>query len=212
VTREGGRQDGRDGGGISSSRWAAFYDAVVDRPPHETIVEALDRFEREGRIGFAVDLGCGDGRETVELVRRGWRVLAIDGEPEAIERLRRRVEPGTVETAVARFEDAVWPDADLVNEGFSLPFCPPAHFGAVWRRIRGSLLPGGRFSGQLFGDRDGWAGERGMTFHAAADAELLFDGLELERFEEVEVDGQTAVGDPKHWHVYHVVARRPVGA
>ena len=191
------------------SSWAAFYDAVADRPPHDTVVEALDRFEYEGRVGFAVDLGCGDGRETVELVRRGWRVLAIDAEPEAIERLRRRVEPSKVETAVARFEDAVWPDADLVNAGFSLPFCPPAHFDAVWRRIRRSLVPGGRFSGQLFGDRDGWAGERDVTFHAPADAERLFDGLELERFEEVEVDGQTAVGDPKHWHLYHVVARRP---
>ncbi|MEJ1932020.1 class I SAM-dependent methyltransferase [Nostoc sp. NIES-2111] len=35
---------------------------------------------------FAVDLGCGDGRDTVELLRRGWRVLGIDGAQEAIAR------------------------------------------------------------------------------------------------------------------------------
>jgi tellurite methyltransferase len=192
---------------IASSRWAEFYDAVADRPPHDTVLEALDRFEREGRVGFAVDLGCGDGRETVEIVRRGWRVLAIDAEPGAIERLRRRAGMGAVETLVARFEDASWPDADLVNAGFSLPFCPPEHFDGVWQRIVRSLRLGGRFSGQLFGDRDQWAGERAMTFHRRSEAETLFAGLELERFDEVEADGQTAMGEPKHWHVFHVVAR-----
>ncbi len=194
---------------IASSRWAEFYDAVADRPPHDTIVEALDRFEQEGRVGFAVDLGCGDGRETVELLRRGWRVLAIDAEAEAIERLRRRVDTSSLETAVARFEDASWPDADLVNAGFSLPFCPPQHFDGVWLRIMGSIRGGGRFSGQLFGERDGWAGERDLSFHRRAEAEALFAGFELERFDEVEADGRTATGEPKHWHVFHVVARRP---
>ncbi len=196
---------------IASSRWAEFYDAVADRPPHDTVLEALDRFEREGRVGFAVDLGSGDGRETVEIARRGWRVLAIDAEPEAIERLRRReglAGNPLLETAVARFEEAVWPQADLVNAGFSLPFGAPEHFADVWARIRNSLVPGGRFSGQLFGDRDQWATDRDMTFLTRAQAEALFDGFELERFEEVEADGQTAVGEPKHWHVFHVVARR----
>jgi tellurite methyltransferase len=195
---------------LSASRWGAFYDAVAARPPHETVVEALDRFEREGRRGFAVDLGCGDGRDTVELVRRGWRVLAIDGEPEAIERLRARPELSEVETAVARFEEARWPDADLVNAGFSLPFCVPEQFEGVWRRVVASIHPSGRFSGQLFGERDQWAGEREMTFHTRAEAEALLAGFELERFDEVETDGQTALGEPKHWHVFHVVARRPL--
>jgi SAM-dependent methyltransferase len=194
---------------LTASRWAEFYDAVAERPPHDTVVEALDQFDREGRRGFAVDLGCGDGRETVELVRRGWRVLAIDAEPEAIARLRARPGLADVETAVARFEDATWPDVDLVNAGFSLPFCPPEHFGAVWARIAASIRPGGRFSGQLFGDRDEWAGEREMTFMTRAEAESLLAGFELERFDEVEADGQTALGEPKHWHVFHVVARRP---
>jgi SAM-dependent methyltransferase len=199
---------------ISSSRWADFYDAVAERPPHDTVVEALDRFEREGRTGFAVDLGCGDGRETVEIARRGWRVLAIDAEPGAIERLRRRAGLAgnpRVEAVVARFTDVEWEQADLVNSGFALPFAPRAEFDAAWRRIRGSLSSGGRFSGQLFGDHDEWAagGERDMTFLRAAEAEALLDGFELERFEEVEADGQTALGEPKHWHVFHVVARRP---
>jgi hypothetical protein len=37
----------------------------------------------------------------------------------------------------------------------------------------------------------------------------LIAGLELERFEEREWDGETALGEPKHWHIFEVVARRP---
>ena len=186
--------------------WGAFYDAVAERPPHETAIGALDRFEAPG---FAVDLGCGHGRDTLEMLRRGWRVLAIDAEPEAIERLRRRAGGiPSLETQVASFDEASWPDADLVNSGFALPFCPPDRFDPVWARIVGSLLPGGRFSGQFFGDRDEWAGEKDITFHTRKQALKLLSGFELERFDEHDEDGQTALGEPKHWHVFHVVARR----
>ena len=194
-----------------SREWSAFYDAVADRPPHETLVQALDLFDAEPRERLAVDLGCGDGRDAVELLRRGWRVVAIDAEQEAIERLRARVgeaAAGRLETEVARFESAEWPAADLVNCGFALPFCPPAAFPAVWARIVSSLRPGGRFSGQLFGERDGWSGRPHMSFHARAEVERLLAGFDVERLAEVDEDGTTALGVPKHWHVFHVVARK----
>jgi hypothetical protein len=114
-----------------------------------------------------------------------------------------------------RIEDAAWPQAHLVNASFSLPFCPPAAFPSVWARIQGSLVDGGRFCGQLFGDRDGWArggaspvkGE--LTFHTRRGVEALVRRFDVERLDEIEEDGQTAVGDPKHWHVFHLVVRKP---
>jgi hypothetical protein len=30
----------------------------------------------------------------------------------------------------------------------------------------------------------------------------------LERFDEIEENGKTALGEPKHWHVFHIVARK----
>jgi tellurite methyltransferase len=190
------------------SEWSAFYDAVSQRPPHETLLRALDAFETPG---LAVDLGCGDGRDAVQMLGRGWRVLAIDAEEEAIARLRARVgddAPGRLETEVARFEDATWPQADLVNASFSLPFCAPEHFGGVWRHVVASIRAGGRFSGQLFGDRDEWAARPEMTFLSRFAAGALFAGFELEQFDEVEADGKTALERPRHWHVFHVIARR----
>ena len=197
-----------------SERWARFYNAA-GTDAHETLVLAAERFasERSPSELRAVDLGCGAGRDTAELLRRGWTVLAIDAQEEAVRRLRERgdIPPAALArltAQVAPFEEAAWPPVDLVNAGFSLPFCPPAAFPDVWRRVRESLLTGGRFSGHLFGERDGWAADGEMTFHTRAEAEKLFRGLELERFDEVERDGATVTGEPKHWHVFHVVARR----
>jgi tellurite methyltransferase len=189
---------------VPSSDWARYYAAAGDTP-RDTLRAALDAFAEPG---FAVDLGCGAGRDTVELLRRGWRVLAIDAEPEAIEHLLARVDDARLATQVSRFEDARWPAAELVNSSFALPFCPPAAFPDVWSRLVESVLPGGRFSGHLFGDRDEWSGESDMTFHTRAEAEAILDAFELERFDEVDEDGTTAVGDAKHWHLFHVVARK----
>jgi hypothetical protein len=47
-----------------------------------------------------------------------------------------------------------------------------------------------------------------MTFHTREEAERLFAGFELERFDELDEDGETALGTPKHWHVFNVVARK----
>ena len=56
------------------------------RPARDAASTRLDRFAAPG---LAVDLGAGTGRDTAELLRRGWRVIAIDREPEAIDRLHR---------------------------------------------------------------------------------------------------------------------------
>jgi len=185
--------------------WSRYYASSGDSP-RETLVEAATRFDAPG---LAVDLGCGNGRDTVELLRRGWRVIAIDAEPQAIELLRSRAgDDPRLETQVARFADATWPDVELVTASWSLPFCPPPRFPGFWRRIVSSLREGGRFCGQLFGDRDGWAPTEDITFLPRDRAEALFEEFELERFEEVEEDSHTVTGEPKHWHVFHVVARK----
>jgi SAM-dependent methyltransferase len=184
--------------------WSRYYDATSDEP-RETLLQALDAFDEPG---LAVDLGCGTGRDTGELVRRGWHVVAIDAEDEALERLRVRLgDDERVTTQRASYENARIPVCDLVNAGYALPFCPPEHFPEVWNRIVASLRPGGRFCGQLFGDRDDWATPE-LSFQTRAEAEALLAQFELERFDEEDEDGTTALGEAKHWHVFHVVARK----
>jgi SAM-dependent methyltransferase len=190
--------------------WVAYYDEQGDREPRDLLLQALDSFDGEGRVGVAVDLGAGQGFETAELLRRGWEVLAIDAEEEGIRRLRARIpdeQADRLRTRVTPMQDAALPPADLVHASFSLPFCPPASFPGLWDRIRSSIRPDGRFTGELFGDRDAWAStESHMTFFDAAGARALFDGLDVESFVEEEEDDEEM---PKHWHVFHVIARQP---
>jgi hypothetical protein len=103
-------------------------------------------------------------------------------------------------------EGADLPAVDLVWAGFSLFFCED--FDGVWDRIRGAIRQGGRFAGQLLGDHDTWAPDAGITAFDHAAAQAVFDGWELERFDEEENDGEACSG-PKHWHVFHAVARKP---
>lgn len=192
--------------------WSAYYEKTGKRPPRETLIRALDAFDREHADDrFAVDLGCGGGRDVVELLRRGWRVLAIDAETTAIERLAARDDlPGTgkLETRTGRFEEVEWPLADLVNSSFALPLCPQAAFPGLWSRMTASLAPGGRFAGQLYGDRDEWAGDPSIAFHTAGQVDALLEGFDIEHLREEEDDSVTPRGRPKHWHIFHIVARK----
>jgi len=195
----------RPGGGD----WVGYYDEQETREPREQLVQALAAFEGEGRRGLAVDIGCGQGFDTEELLRRGWEVVAIDATEEGIRRLRRRIPEELAHrltTLVVPMEDAELPEADLVHASFSLPYCPPDRFPRFWDRLRSAIRPAGRFAGQLVGDRDTWAStESHMTFFDAAAARALIDGLDVESFVEEEEDDEEM---PKHWHVFHVIARR----
>ncbi len=194
-------------------RWTDYYQAVAGRPPRETLLVALEHFLTEpSSRRTAVDLGCGDGRDTVEILRRhNWRVIAVDGEPEAIERLRRRsdINRTYLETRVQRFEELTLPpDVDLVNASFCLPFCPPDSFAQLWEEIVTALRSGGRFCGHLFGDRDSWAAYRDISFHTRPQLEQLLAPFEIELLDEEDHPGKTALGEEKHWHLYNIVARK----
>lgn len=99
-------------------------------------------------------------------------------------------------------------NADLINASFALPFCKPESFGELWAWIVRTLRPGGRFSGQIFGDRDEWAPIRPASHRTREQALRLFDGFDLERFDEVEKVGCDGVGGKKQHHIFHIVARK----
>lgn len=195
-----------------SAGWAAYYRQLRDRPPRRTLLAALDSFGVPDAEALAVDLGCGDGRDTVEILRRGWNVVAVDAEPEALRQLSARDPPGAerMTTVLARLEDVPLPiGVRLVNSSFAMPLCEPDRFRDLWSRIRDALPAGGRFSGQWYGVRDSWVGRPGITFLERREAEAMLEGLEVEMFEEEEADGVTPRGNAKHWHIFHVVACKP---
>src|SRR5512144_2171094 len=106
-----------------SAGWAAYYEKLRERPPRRTLITALDRFGPGAAGSLAVDLGCGDGRDVIEMLRRGWRVVAVDSEPEALRQLQARpLPPGHDLTPIlARFEEVPLPlGVRLVNSSFAM--------------------------------------------------------------------------------------------
>src|SRR5262245_49673520 len=188
-------------GSVVDDGWAEYYDEYEDREPRELLLRVLEAFgSGEHR---AVDLGCGSGIDTLAMLRAGWQVFATDAEPEGILRVRARVPDDLsvgLSVELARMEDVELPPVDLVWAGFSLFFCSPDRFSDVWSRILAALRSGGRFAGQLLGERDTWAPDPTISSFSTGEAQALFEGLEIEEFEEQEGDGD-AWSAPKHRHL-----------
>ena len=171
--------------------WAGYYAWSAGREPRPLLLAACQELGA-GQDRLAIDLGCGEGTDALELLARGWLVLAVDAEPAGLALLRARIPPaaaGRIRVLCASFAEADLPSAHLIHAGFSLPFCPPQEFPALWARIRRALAPGGIFAGQLFGTGDTWADDPDMTFHARHQAETLLDGLDILRLEETDETG-----------------------
>ena len=194
-------------------QWDVYY-KVVPSTPKATLLVALKLFEDENYSNVekdAIDVGCGHGPDTIELLKRGWNVLAIDREETGLEIIRNSINPEwtkSLELQKSSFEDMKLKSVNLINASLSLPFCRPEHFKKLWNEIDTSIITGGRFAGHFFGMRDSWAEYENMIFHDQSDIEGLFQHYKIEHFVEKEYDGFQAGGVPKHWHIYEVVAKK----
>lgn len=194
--------------------WDVYYQNVPNDKPKETLLKALSLFE-EGHIPenqkVAIDLGCGHGPDTLELLRRGWEVTAIDSQKEGLDIIKGLVLPEwnqRLHLQQSVFEGLNLQKAQFINASLCLPFCRPEYFNSLWVEIVNSINVGGRFAGHLFGLNDSWAIYNNMTFHNQDNINKLFENFEIEYFFEVEQDGFQAGGVPKHWHLYNIVARK----
>jgi SAM-dependent methyltransferase len=198
-----------------SEYWARYYDVTVDRPSWDTVRLAIGLFAADDADAspprFAVDLGCGAGRDARELLRAGWRVLAVDRERGAIEVLEAATPPEmrpSLQTRVADLATFDVPTCDFVNASLSLPFLAEGLFWPTWGRVLSSLRVGGRVAALLFGDHDGSAADTSMTCPPPQRIRESLSSFEIEHWIDREEDTQTALGDPHHFHLVELVARR----
>ena len=193
--------------------WAAYYRHTLGREPRPLFTKGMAAASAVATTpGRAVEIGFGDGTETLALLASGWSVLAIDPTPEAAGVLRSRVPEAdagrlTIETASGELVDL--PPFDLLYSGYALSFLQPAAFSRFWANLRDRLRPGGLIVLNIFGVRDTWAGDSSMTFLDSDAVRDLLDGFEVIAIDEEDQDGDSFTG-AKHWHVFDVIARRPV--
>ncbi len=98
---------------------------------------------------------------------------------------------------------------NLVNAQYALPFIRSDLFKGCVARLITALRPGGVLAANFFGPHDEWnvPGDH-RTFVTRAEVEAMLTDLEIMELSEEDREGETAFGTTKHWHVYHVIARR----
>lgn len=134
--------------------WGKF---ALDGP--HSILPAFTNFIQSSDFkstGLAIDLGCGGGEITTELLRKGWKVIAIDTSAIALNILRTResqsiasghltVIHGNIETFNTEEQ------ADLVVAADTLPYINPSAFRKTWEKVHDVCLKKeGYFVGSLF--------------------------------------------------------------
>lgn len=190
-----------------SHDWGRFYTFTKDSPPWPLLVRAASLASRNGR---ALDLGAGAGRDTRYLLQQGFQVTAVDADARSVAILT-ALPDTNLRVVHSSFEDFGFATYDLISSQFALPFIPRDHFPEVISRMKAALAPGGIFAGQLFGIHDQWNTPGSTTtFLSRAEAESILADLETLEFTEEDADGHVADGSPKHWHVFHVLARKPL--
>lgn len=160
--------------------------------------------------GTALDVGMGQGRNAIELARRGWTVTGFDISGEALAAARRNAAAAgvRVETVKASYTDfdfgvSRW---DLIVFAFAwAPIDDPAFFA----RVSASLRPGGRVVFEHFvasPDRP-----RPAAIHVLAPGQLraIFKDFRIDRYEEAEGVGDW--GGPGE-HLVRMVAVKGAGA
>ena len=200
--------ESRQGEQPRAERFARYIEARRFDPPRPLLVKAAALARHKEH---ALDGGAGALNATKYLLSAGFaHVTALDAAPRA-QQVAAELAEERVTFVRSRFEEFDFPADryDLVNAEFSLPFMHRSDFARTFGRLLDSLKIGGVFTGQLFGPNDSWNIENsGMTFHTRDEAEAFFGTFELVHFEEEDHPGKTKLGEPKHWHIFHIIARR----
>ncbi len=143
----------------ADSRWSDYYDFSKNAPPHEHTWSSVrvfeDKFSKQAKK-LAIDLGCGEGRDTFFFAERGFDVLAIDNDEDGIRRLQAssHYDPKKIEVRLQDFESIEeLPQADFINAMLSIEFLEKPKLMMLWSKMLKALKPGGVISGTLFGEK-----------------------------------------------------------
>ena len=196
---------------MSHWNWSEFQKNMTAKPINPILTRVLALFG--DYKGTAIDLGCGSGMDTIHLVNSGWRVYSIDGTTDGFENIKgqlREDKLSSVDFIHADFKNVVMPRVDLVYSAYSIPFCKQSAFEAFWNHVVASVNTGGRFTGHLFGEQDGWANFiDDITLKTKSEVMDLFQNFEIEYFDELCEDKLSNNGlGMKRWHVFEIIAMK----
>jgi len=195
--------------------WSEYFELSKNNPPSSLLEKAIPFAPARAR---ALDLGAGSLKDSKFLLSMGFtQVTAIDNDP-AVKNYSDKIPASQLKVQIKPLENLRLPanHFDLINASYSLPFTKPPHLPPLVKQIINSLVPKGIFCGQFFGPNDTWNQKSStsgtlqppMSFTDHATILKLLAPLEIIQIQEVEQDSKTIDGQPKHWHLFHVIARK----
>ena len=202
---------------IIEATWKNYFKQDKTVHPEGTTLIALSLLEKKIRSSnfFAIDLGAGDGRDTIAMLEKGLQVLAIEPYEEPLILLRQKAKhlgfssQLTVQQKSFEKMNLELPKkAQLINASYSLPYASKKEFNKIWNNIENALEIDGLFSGQFFGKNDSFARESDVTTHSQEELKELFSHFKILHWEEQKYEGLMMNKKPKHWHIYHIVAQK----
>lgn len=138
----------------TSSLWSDVQTRKnIAKPLSPLLEKSLSVLEsRNIQKGIAVDLGCGISPTTYNLLKRGWKIYAVDSSMHVLSDLSTQItslrkkwlETGQLILISQNIEDFEFPEkVHLVIAIDSLPYCNPEKIQGIFSRIKNALLPGG---------------------------------------------------------------------
>lgn len=184
--------------------WSEYYKITKTNPPSKLLVKAITHVTSRYN---AIDIGGGALKDTCYLLNQGFEVTVVDKSPLMMIEAE-KVQNEKLHPFVSSFEDFNFPENqfDIASSIFALPFTDPKYFDLVIFKIKQSVKKGGVFCGHFFGINDDWSTNEKMTFHTRDQIEKFFEGFQIIALDEIEEEGKTANGNPKHWHIFEVIA------
>ena len=180
-----------------------YYKKHKDREPRPLAMRAISECEGKSR---ALDLGAAPFVESKALRDAGFKVVAVDNNPNAVDYI-----PDGIEFVKKNMKDVSFPEGsfDLINAQYSLPFLEDSNeVSSMIKKIIKMLAPQGVFVGTLFGLNDDWANKDDVVCLSKSDIDLLLPKSQRVLFREEEFDGKTALRSNKHWHVYSFIIKK----
>ncbi len=121
---------------------ADYLDQALDLPGAGELAEALEAFQPTGSV---LELACGPGVWTGQLLRYATDVTAVDASPEMLAIARARV--GSDRVRFIQADLFTWKPSrryDVVFIGFWLSHVPAERFESFWSLVADALKPDGR--------------------------------------------------------------------
>lgn len=183
--------------------WDEYYELTGNKPHSQLLETAVGFINSRNK---AIDIGAGALHDTKYLIELGFETTAIDSSLSML-KLSDNLNANFWITSFDIFNFGL-NEYDIASAMYALPFNPPETFDLVFSRIKNGLVKGGIFCGQFFGINDSLSSDKTMTFHSLDQVKYLLDDMETLFFKEKDGAGATASGLERHWHVFHVIAKK----